>query len=194
MKHLKNNIIVAIDIETTGVRPGFHDIIQIAIVPLDNSLKPIGTPFYTNIKPDHPERTEVQALVINGLTLEELNDAPGKERVADELAEWFETLHLSVGGRLIPLSHNFVFENSFLKVWLGCAEMDRIFHYLPRDAMIHALALNDAAALRGEEIPYKSVGLKELCQQFGIINTKPHDALADSIAEAQVYKALLAAR
>jgi DNA polymerase III epsilon subunit-like protein len=194
MKHLKNNIFAAIDLETTGVKPGYSEIIQIAIVPLDNNFKPVGDHFYTNIRPDHPERAEIQALTINGLSLEELESAPSKERVADSLAEWFESLHLLNGGRLIPIAHNWSFENSFLKAWLGTDELDRIFHYLPRDAMIHALALNDAAALRGEEIPFKSVGLKELCKQFGIINTRPHDALADSIAEANVYKVILTAR
>jgi DNA polymerase III epsilon subunit-like protein len=107
------------------------------------------------------------------------------------LYEWFETLKLPQTGRLIPLAHNYPFENGFLKAWIGTAELDRVFHYLPRDAQTYALALNDAAALAGKEIPFKSVGLKELCKQFDIVNTKPHDALADSIAEAKVYKALL---
>jgi DNA polymerase III epsilon subunit-like protein len=194
MKNIKHNLITAIDIETSGVRPGYHEILQIAVVPLDSELVPIGNHFYTNVQPEYPERTEPEALRINGLSPDDLLDAPTQSRVADMLYEWFETLKLPQTGRLIPMAHNWAFENSFLKAWLGTAELDRIFHYLPRDAMIFSLALNDAAALKGEEIPYGSVGLRELCKQFGIINTQPHDALADSIAEAAVYKALLSAR
>ncbi len=111
MKHLKNNIIAAIDLETTGVKPGYSEIIQLAIVPLDDNLKPKGTPFYTNIRPEFPERIELEALLINGLSVEELESAPSKERVADMMLEWFETLHLPIGGRLIPLAHNLSFEN-----------------------------------------------------------------------------------
>lgn len=194
MRNLKHNILAAIDLETTGVRPGYHEIIQIAVVPLDNKLVPTGNHFYTNVRPEYPERTEPEALRINGLVLEDLLEAPTQARVADMLYEWFETLKLPQTGRLIPLAHNYPFENSFLKAWIGTDELDRVFHYLPRDAQTYALALNDAAALIGKEIPFESVGLKRLCEQFGIVNTKPHDALADSIAEAQVYKALLTAR
>lgn len=194
MKNLKHNIIAAIDVETTGVRPGYHEIVQIAIVPLDCKFDPIGKPFNKFICPACPERIEPEAFRINGLNLEDLNSEPSHERVADMMTEWFESLYLPLTSRIIPLAHNWAFENSFLKAWLGTAELDRIFHYLPRDAMIYALGLNDKAALVEKEIPFKGVGLKDLCKQFNIINTKPHDALADSIAEAAVYKALLSAR
>jgi hypothetical protein len=47
--HLNGHLLAAIDLETTGTRPGYHEIIQIACVPLDSDIKPLAgaTPFYT---------------------------------------------------------------------------------------------------------------------------------------------------
>ena len=56
--HLNGCLMAAVDLETTGTRPGYHEIIQIAVVPLDSDFKPLADvrPFYTLVKPNHPER------------------------------------------------------------------------------------------------------------------------------------------
>ena len=58
--HLNGNLMVSVDLETTGRRPGYQEIIQIACVPLGPDLKPAPRlmPFYTEIKPNFPERAE----------------------------------------------------------------------------------------------------------------------------------------
>ena len=57
--------------------------------------------------------------------------------------------------------------------------------------MLLAIAINDKAAFRGEAIPFNRVGLGSLCNKFNIVNANAHDALADALAEAEVYRALL---
>lgn len=37
-----SEIVAAIDIETTGLNPLYHDIIEIAILPLDGAFEPLG--------------------------------------------------------------------------------------------------------------------------------------------------------
>ena len=59
------------------------------------------------------------------------------------------------------------------------------------DGMLYAVALNDKAAFAGEAQPFPRVSLGAMCAKLGITNTNPHDALADCIAEAGVYHALL---
>jgi len=189
MKHLFNNIIASVDVETSGTVAGFHEIIQIAIVPLER-LQPAGAPFYTNIRPKYPERRDQNSLDINGLSIEELMNAPSKERAIDLFSEWFEELNLPCGGKIIVLAHNSFFEHGFLRAWLGQEGLDNFFHYLYRDAMTCALAIKDKMALVGES-PFESVSLTNLCKVYGITNEKPHDALADALAEAELYKALL---
>ncbi len=194
MMHLNGNLLAAIDIETTGSRAGYHEIIQIAVVPLDADLRPNPElrPFYHNIAPQQPERAEREASVIHRLDLADLMlNAPSSEKVADLFLEWFEALDLPVSKRLTPLAHNWTFEQAFGKAWLGSELFDHIFHFHPRDGMIFALSLKDRAAFAGEEDPFPWVGLSALCKKFGIVNENPHDALCDAVAEAEVYRALL---
>ncbi len=192
--HLNGNLMAAIDYETTGRRPGYHEIIQIAIVPLNADLRPNKdiTPFYTTVKPLHPERQEKQSGWVHGLDINDLVlHAPEPDRVQDLMMEWFAKLGLPFRKVVVPLAHNAPFESSFTKAFLGVERTDEIFHSHYRDSMIYAIGLNDKAAFAGEPIPFSSVGLKSMCKKLGIVNTRPHDAYADAVAEAEVYRSLL---
>src|ERR1700675_1405592 len=107
--NLNGNLMAAVDYETTGRRPGYHEIIQIAIVPLNSDLRPLADvrPFYTTMKPLHPERQEGSAGYVHGLDINELVlHAPEPERVQDLLMEWLAKLELPFGKMLVPLAHN----------------------------------------------------------------------------------------
>jgi DNA polymerase III epsilon subunit-like protein len=194
--HLNGNMLASVDVETTGTVPGYHEIVQIALAPLNSDLQPLAgvTPFYTNLRPEHPKRVDLRSWQIHGLRLDDLiENAPSQEKAADLLLEWFESLHLPVSKRLVPLAHNWPFECGFLKAWLGPQGMDHVFHYHPRDAMGFAVTLNDKAVLAGRQPPFDRVSLSHLCQFFNVANPKPHDALSDALAEAEVYRAMLTA-
>jgi DNA polymerase III epsilon subunit-like protein len=191
MKHLYGNILASIDVETTGTLPRTHEMVQLAVVLLDSTLRPNGLAFSAYIRPEHTERLDPKAFEINGLTLEMLADAPSACRAIDLFDEWFSTLPLPTGGKLVPLSHNWTFEYGFLTAWLGDAGRDHYFHYHARDAMILALSIKDQLALRGQEAPFESVALTNLCKVYGVVNTMPHDALADALAEAELYRRML---
>jgi DNA polymerase III epsilon subunit-like protein len=194
MLHLNGNLMAAIDLETTGRRPGFHEPIQIAVVPLDSDLRPNAElrPFYYEIKPNFPERQETGAAYVHGLDINQLVlHAPEPGRVQDMLLEWFEKLELPINKCIVPLAHNWAFESAFLKSWLGVDLCGQLFHGCARDAMLLALAINDKAAFMGEPCPFNSVNLGSLCRKFGVALDQAHDALCDSIAEAEVYRNLL---
>ena len=183
MTHLFGNIIASVDVETTGTLPRIHEMVQLAVVLLDSTLRPNGLSFSTYIRPEHPERIDPKAFEINGLTLEMLEEAPDASRAVDLFDEWFMSLPLPAGGKLVPLSHNYTFEHGFLTAWLGDTGRDHFFHYHPRDAMILALSIKDQLALCGQQAPFESVSLTNLCKVYGVVNDKPHDALADALAE-----------
>lgn len=192
--HLWGNLLVAIDYETTGSQPGYHEIIQIAIVPLTVDLEPHPDlrPFYHNIAPQYPERAQLAATRTHGLNLAELQlTAPSSDKVADLLVEWFEDIALGQDKKMALLAHNCTFEIAFGKQWLGEDLWGHLFHFIPRDGMTLATGIRDRAYLKGNPLPFKRVGLKHLCHYFKIVNENPHDALADCIAEAAVYKELL---
>jgi DNA polymerase III epsilon subunit-like protein len=192
--NLNGNLLVSVDLETTGRRPGYHEIIQVACVPLDAELKPAANlrPFYTEIKPNFPERAEQQAQFKHNIPMEQLLlHAPDQDKVKDLFVEWFESLDLPFKKSLVPMAHNWSFESSWLKEWLGVTLFDDIWFSHARDGMLLAIAINDRAAMRGEAIPFNRVGLGSLCAKFNVVNANAHDALADALAEAEVYRALL---
>jgi DNA polymerase III epsilon subunit-like protein len=184
----------AMDFETTGLVAGWHEIIQIAVLPLTADMRPNPDlrPFYHNIAPLCPERQDPGAGNVHGLDLNWLQlNAPSSEKVADLLVEWFERLDLPVNRNIVPLAHNFPFENGFGKAWLGHDLFQQMFHSHARDGMSYAGSQNDRASFAGEPVLYNFVGLNSLCKHFGIVNENPHDALSDCYAEAEVYRALL---
>src|SRR3972149_3394561 len=187
--HLNGNLLASVDLETTGLQAGYHEPIQIAIVPLNSDIKPLDVrPFYTTIRPNYPERQQTNAGYVHGLKLEDLVlHAPDAGRVQDLMVEWWEKLDLPVGKTLVPLAHNWAFESGFLRAWLGVDLSQQLFHGHARDAMLYALALNDKSAFLGLPAPFPKVGLGSICKKFSIVNPRPHDALCDAMAEAEQH-------
>lgn len=196
LPHLNGNPLAAIDVETTGRIGGYHEIIQVAIVPLsmDLEIAKYVTPFYQNIKPLFPERVEPRAVGMRNVNIDDLIlNAPEPERVLDYLLEWYSRLPLAHGRKLTPLAHNWAFDSSFLIPWLGPDLYTALFYPIPRDTMNWASSLNDRAAIAGYPAPFSAVRLGTLCRQFGVVNEQEHNALADALATAKLYQAMLRA-
>jgi DNA polymerase III epsilon subunit-like protein len=187
------NLLAAIDIETTGLVAGFHEVIQIAIVPLNSSFEPLEDvpAFYETIAPEHPERQSWGALSSHCIDLKTLMlHSPPKEEVVERLEDYFANLPLHVGKNIIPLAHNHAFERSFMLDLLGYAEYDRIFNGLIRDTMNIVSYINDRSNVQGRPYPFVSASLVNLAELFGIKNPNPHDAYNDAMVCARLYKEL----
>lgn len=194
LPNLMGNPLAVVDVETTGVIGGYHEIIQIAIVPLniDMEIADAIKPFYTNIRPTYPERSMEGAERVHGINMDDLiANAPTQDRALEYLLEWFSKLPLGHRRRLTPIAHNWGFERSFLVPWLGPELFNNMFVPLPRDTMIFATMLNDHAAMMGRDLPFPRVGLTTITKQFGIELEDAHDALADCVATAKLYSALM---
>jgi DNA polymerase III epsilon subunit-like protein len=72
----KDLVIIAWDTETTGTKPGHHEVIEIGAVAYDfQSLERIpGSEFRSMMRCMHPDRVEPKALECNGFTMEEITD------------------------------------------------------------------------------------------------------------------------
>ena len=88
--------IVAVDVETTGTEVGWHEIVQLAIVPVDDELTVCGSVFYQDIKPQFPERAVAEAMEVNGLDLDKLENCPDSDQVARWLDDYIQRLGLSL--------------------------------------------------------------------------------------------------
>ncbi len=199
MIHTNGHLICAVDVETTGLIPGYHDMIQIAVVPLDAKIKPITTvlPFYMNMKPHYPEHIDKKLLRSGKVKIMDIiNSGIDPDKAADLFDEWFEQLNLPVTlnerKRIMPLWTNGTFDKDFLREWLGRENYESYFHYHERDTQGIGLFLNDRYDHHAEfKLPFSRVGLTNMCEELGVINDMAHDALQDCLATADLYRALL---
>jgi len=185
----KGHALCAVDVETSGTLPGYHEIVQIACVPLNQHMEPHPElrHFYMDIKPDFPERMNPEAVKKHGLTVDYLDQCVSQDRAVDLFIEWFESLGLLFGKRLLPLAHNWAFERGFLMYWLGLEGFDSMWQGTGRDTMTAAGFINDLYVWHGRKHPFNYVNLKAICDRFDIHLDKAHDALADCLATAKLY-------
>jgi DNA polymerase III epsilon subunit-like protein len=194
---LNHDIFCAIDTETTGLQAGFHDIIEIAIVPLTYDLKPDKKYriFDMMIKPGRPENVEYDAMSVNRMSFAEIN-ANGFEagQAADMFDEWFDRLNLAFGKRIVPVAANWPHDRAFIMDWLGVKNYEAKFSHKFRDIMGITLFMNDHAAFQGEAYPVQKHDLTYLCNTFGVPRDRAHRALDDAFATAEVYRRILTDR
>lgn len=198
MIHWNGHQMCVIDTETTGLKPGWHDLIQIAIVALDSDIKPRKDvmPFYLELIPEYPERADPKAMQINRLDFAIIGQRghhPDKAR--DLLEEWIGKLGLPEtkygnSKKILPLGQNYPFDMGFLKAWLGEETYNDWFHYEFRDTKVAASFLNDRCAMHAEKAPFPRTSLSALAKKLDIVHEKAHDALSDCLTTAGIYRQL----
>jgi DNA polymerase III epsilon subunit-like protein len=198
LEHWNGHQLVALDVETTGTRPFWHEIVQVAAVALNADFQPRKDimPFDIYLCPEHPERVDPDALKVTGF---EMTDLLRKGINPDKARDMFEiwTTRLELGmtpsgtpKRIIPLAHGWAFDKPFFQDWLGYATFDELLDSRFRDTMCVSLFMNDHAAFHNERVPYSKNTLGWLCAKLGVENVKAHDALQDCLATAECYHRL----
>lgn len=194
LQHLNGNLLCALDLETTGLDPKKHDIIEVAIVPLDAFYKPLTTimPFVAELKPTRPENISQEAIGVNKNDIARLMQS-GLDafHAADLLELWFERIELASGKQIAVLGHNWPFDRAFLIEWLGWENFNHLFSRYYRDTICASLFLNDYADTRNEKVRYPKNSLEYLCTVLNVKNAKPHSALYDALATAECYRIML---
>lgn len=201
MIHFNNDILCAIDTETTGFTHGFHEIVQLAIVPLDSNIIPrTDVPSLDIfISPDYPERWSKKAKnVINKVDLQKiLKIGIDREKAKDVLSDWIDKLDIpmSSGGvyrkRIVPLGYNYQFDLGHMLDWLGDDLYTEWFGHDYRDCYRYVLSRNDEAAMdNAPKIPFPKTTLTSVASRLEIDTEYAHNALQDCIMTAEVYRKL----
>lgn len=188
---------VGMDLETSGLNPEYHEIIQIGLLPLDANLEPRKDlpPFDFKFRPKHLDRVDLNALNVSRNTLADIVETGiDPDAGKDLFYMWFERLKIGETRKLVPLGHNITgCDIPFLRFWLGEEAYRQYFFGHPRDTMIIAAYLNDRAEYHAEQTPFPKLTLTELAKKLGIeiLDGVIHDAVYDAYIASQCYKKLL---
>jgi len=170
-----------IDLETTGLKRNFHEIIEISCVVFNEKLEQIQT--FTSLVQPYKWDIEMEALEVNGITIEQLKKAPTGMTVKGNFIKWRnEVLN---GELVIPYGWNYKsFDMPFLLTWFGEENYQKIFHYRSEDIDSHLKNLNEDFDIFPDLTSYKLV---EVCRYF-TIPLKAHSSLPDCWATLEVLK------
>lgn len=164
IKNIKD--FVAIDVETTGLKTGGNDIIQLSAIKYKDFHANIA--FNTYIKPRKsiPE----DATEINGITDEMVENAPAFYQIIDCFNEFIENLPL--------VAHNAPFDIKHLYV----NGLDSVSEKVVYDT----LALSKRTYK--DESSYK---LADICETNNIFICNAHNSLYDSYAAGELFKSIV---
>lgn len=156
---------VICDVETTGLDPQRDEIIEIALLRLENGE--ITGQFHSLVRPGGPIPPFIRRLT--GLDEVSLAGAPTLPEILPAV--------LSFIGQSPLLGHHISFDRDFLQAALG--------RTLPNE-------LYDTRELARILLPTApSYKLSSLCRLLGIRQEAPHRALSDTLATASLYRLLL---
>ena len=198
MVHLNGHPVCAVDVETTGLQPGYHELVQVAILALDHTLQIDKSviPFDILIRPQHLNRIEDDAKrKLHHVLPRALESGLDQEAAIDVFESWARTrLQLTEKYRIIPLGMNLSFDMAFIRRWLGFEHMSLYFDGRHRDVLTVANFMNDRANHAHEQIPFAGrMGLSRLAHRMGIEvdQDQLHDALYDCKIAAETYRKML---
>ena len=173
---MKTHHLAFIDIETTGLNPALHEIVEVGCIITAPDLKIIDE-FELKIKPEHLETADPTSLKVSHYD-------PSLWKSAKALPEAMRTLGEKVRD-CIMVGHNVAFDSGFLEYAFGKTGIGNSMHYHKLDT------ISIAWAKLHKEPDLEHFSLRELCLRFGIKNEKSHTALSDARATFELYKKLM---
>ncbi|MBY0423321.1 MAG: 3'-5' exonuclease [Parvularculaceae bacterium] len=177
-----------VDIETTGLDPRFHEMIDIGMIYTDLDGAEIDR-LYVRILPPHPERLDPGAKAVNGF-----DEAYWRKQGAVDEGEAVRRIlafhaRASAGRQMIFTAYNVWFDQSFLDALLrrhGAAWRD-LFHY-------HVLDIPSIAWGQG----IKALNGTDVAAALGIPDETrvpiEHTGLTGAAFNVSVYRALIVKR
>jgi len=196
LMNLNGHVLCAIDFETTGLVAGYHDAVEVAIVPIGADLKPSTkvVPFNCLLRPKdrYPDSWTEEAAKVHKIKREELITY-GIEpfTAADRFVAWVQKLGLGPYKKIAPLAYNWPFDSGFMRDWLCPQTYEMWVWHRYRDALPLVLALNDKAEWSGRDCPFPQTGLQDVKTRMGIPDNGAHRAKADCLTLIDVYRELM---
>jgi DNA polymerase-3 subunit epsilon len=165
-----------IDLETTGLDPSKHEIIELAALVVDPTTWQIIRELELKVKPEHIETAEQGALAINGYSPDNWEGAVSLEWAMSEL----EPLLCDA----IPAGHNPRFDLGFMEAaWKKVGHRPQCMDYHVLDTVSLCMPLY----LTGE---LTSLKLEAVCSHLGV-PMPTHRAMADCRASLEIARTII---
>ena len=178
--HLRETGVIFLDVETTGLDPSRHEILEIAIVDLSGHAL-----VHTKIRPVHIETAEPEALRINGYA-----EHPELWANAPTFVEMCTQIRDALNHCVI-VGHNPGFDRSFVISEMTRAGVEKPDKYVRRHII-------DTTTLAWEHLVpcgLDRLNLDAICQflEIPLDRTKRHGALEDTMATREAYLRMIRA-
>ena len=166
-----------IDLETTGLDPARHEILEIGVIRVHGDTLEEIDHTDVRVRPEHLERADPRALALGGYSEKAWMDAASLSEALDWIAPLLEGATLA--------GHNVWFDRAFLDAaWrrTGVTPPEMDHHVLDTATLawpLMAVGLVD------------SVSLAPVCERLGIDGSEPHRALADAERSLALARCLL---
>jgi len=173
-----------VDLETTGLDPDKHEIVELGCIVVEQKVvagKPpqieVVSEFEYKIKPEHIELADPEALQINGYNSADWLFAVDLPQALKVFAE------KTVGA--IMVAQNVTFDYSFLRQAFAKTGVTNRMGY-------HRFDLVSMAFIKLSQKPEVTrFSLRALADYFQIKNERAHTALSDTRVALEIYKKLL---
>jgi hypothetical protein len=196
---MNNSVPCGIAIKTTGRDPKIHELLEIAIIPMNNRYEPQKDvlPFHFKFKPEADlvfERSNQydRWKISKEAYLDLLRDGLPAHYLVDCLDEWFHgVLAMPERKRIYPVAYNWPYIYSFLLTWLGWQTCHDYFDERFRDLLSMSLTINDMADLRMDHIPYPDNSFSYVCRCLRVTREVRFSALHDAAYTIEAYRRMI---
>lgn len=179
--------LVVVDTETTGVKPGGNDIIEISAIKFGPDFTPISC-FTSLCKPRKP--IPADATAINNITDEMVADAPPFALIASAFSEYIAGCNV--------VGHNLPFDLRFLYI-SGVELPPKAKYYDTLDLAKKVLTKYGSKKYNHKTGEYEEVEewdvydykLESLCDYYDIYRSDAHRSLSDTYATGLLFENLI---
>lgn len=184
---------LVLDLELSGIEPGWHEIIQVGAGLYSNNWELLDT-YISNVYPENEESFSLSSQKIHQLTWDELQEAPMLYEVLDEFEDWIRQTLPNSGGRFNPLKEvnicgqSVMYDVVFLKAAYRKEKKEWPFSNKLLDLHNIAFYLFEILSKNGEKTP-RSLSLTAIADYFGLSReNEEHNALEDALITAECLK------
>jgi DNA polymerase III, epsilon subunit and related 3''-5'' exonucleases len=158
---------LVLDLELSGIEPGWHEIIQIGAALYNDEWGLIST-YISNVYPENRKSFSLSSQRVHQLTMEELEDAPMLYEVLDEFERWIAaSLKNNLLRRVKICGQSVMYDVVFLKTAYRQEKKEWPFSNMLLDLHNIAYYLFEVLAKNGKKTP-NSLILNAIAGFFGL--------------------------